>query len=1067
MTCGSGSMMGKINGLPREQLPGNSPIILGRFLRMYMQYRNDRVPFDLLDIMSYDPEMVDFPYTADDLEMPLTVDGLPLNQHEQWPQKMVSEFNTRRKANGLPVLAVDVDPYYGRLNADRFFALMSSRNGDRTIWDYSGHSEPSEPKLPITIPTGQDEHQIPDVAMDVDNITTDGADLTEPATHGPYTLRQRKHRTESPNKEDAHRDFDDETEDITTGEPSTKEKEGGDSGRPARIINDEVRKWLKDALTKSIGSDTTTPSNKKVRILDAIYAPKASWYEGPYLLDDGYWQHEVHMHKRLGGLQLMLGACGVCTAENSLCLVAFNISPNCVRCQLRHTSCSFHAIIDDAGGHLASPYSNTLGKRILAAQIYNMMHGRSIIIRYKDAQKVNMSPGIPRGTPWSPLTQGEKTQLRNQIQEQWELLEPGHWEDLWYGVDYKVAAEALSRTLSPNRGIRRSMKHTVLNVQESLPDDIIEWVDHYYKVLDKAQSKKNWTGESVLKHFEHPPEIEWGDPEDEDDDDQEIGDAGSDEDLATGINDDRESTVGTGESDVGNDEEVEDEDGEQYQELIDEEQQLIDMESDQADKASEEDVDDGNYEPWGGIGAESSSPPFHRDSEWTVFDSPQRDEARPLSDDGVSILIPQPIDLPAAPVVPPGELPKQAEADDDNDPFVAPREFTSGEVVPSSQESELADIFTMDQQEDPVVPDVNASRESKGKSPIISSPLRDPAVTSLDTASSREPNSQPPRTRSHTPLPLSNVSSPVRRHLSRVGDRITAEEARDLERDVREMKEKLEEKFRQVNSLPRSPHGRSPSWSQTVAEAGVWLKDIRDHVPAALQGIAELRNQGAYVMGKLQSLESHAETSQARDRQILEGFERIIEALKDHESDAVKDAIGPIITNDIIPALRASLHKDPSQEEIVNSDDRHTLPIDDTPAVEPISSEQHADHVSPSNEVTMYIHPSLPSPQPPSVIPEAATSSSAILVTAGTTSPPQTPPLYPYVRTPQISPALFYSLSRPSTPSIITVPRDVFNEQVAAQHPPSPSSVPRLMYPEQYCDTNMDDTNNGNNEDDG
>lgn len=105
-------------------------------------------------------------------------------------------------------------------------------------------------------------------------------------------------------------------------------------------------------------------------------------------------------------------------------------------------------------------------------------------------------------------------------------------------------------------------------------------------------------------------------------------------------------------------------------------------------------------------------------------------------------------------------------------------------MVPSSQESELADVFMMDTPV-PVVDQDATSREfSKGKAPMISSPLRQGGGTPVSETPPREPNTQPSKMHSHPPLPLSNVSSPVRRHLGRVGDRITLEEAMELERDV-------------------------------------------------------------------------------------------------------------------------------------------------------------------------------------------------------------------------------------------------------------------------------------------
>ena len=78
----------EIRDLPDKEKPSHCPIILHRFLACYRKWKGSVDEIDLRGILVYDPDEVEYPYTANDLEMPLNENGLPLELYPGWEQRM-------------------------------------------------------------------------------------------------------------------------------------------------------------------------------------------------------------------------------------------------------------------------------------------------------------------------------------------------------------------------------------------------------------------------------------------------------------------------------------------------------------------------------------------------------------------------------------------------------------------------------------------------------------------------------------------------------------------------------------------------------------------------------------------------------------------------------------------------------------------------------------------------------------------------------------------------------------------------------------------------------------------
>ena len=78
----------EIKELPDEEKPSHCPVILQNFLVCYRKWKGSVDEIDLRGILVYDPGEVEYPYTAEDLEMPLNEHGLPLELYPGWEQRM-------------------------------------------------------------------------------------------------------------------------------------------------------------------------------------------------------------------------------------------------------------------------------------------------------------------------------------------------------------------------------------------------------------------------------------------------------------------------------------------------------------------------------------------------------------------------------------------------------------------------------------------------------------------------------------------------------------------------------------------------------------------------------------------------------------------------------------------------------------------------------------------------------------------------------------------------------------------------------------------------------------------
>ena len=96
-------------------------------------------------------------------------------------------------------------------------------------------------------------------------------------------------------------------------------------------------------------------------------------------------------------------------------------------------------------------------------------------------------------------------------------------------------------------------------------------------------------------------------------------------------------------------------------------------------------------------------------------------------------------------------------------------------------------------------------------------------------------------------MSFSSFTSPVRRHISRLGSRITEEEAHQLDRDVsltlsgrmlwdvpltnqqvRKTMEHLQSSWGSFKNQAQSPDGNPPLVNKVLNEAGIWIRDLKD-----------------------------------------------------------------------------------------------------------------------------------------------------------------------------------------------------------------------------------------------
>ena len=180
-------------------------------------------------------------------------------------------------------------------------------------------------------------------------------------------------------------------------------------------------------------------------------------------------------------------------------MVAFNINPNCLRCIGSKTSCPLALTIN--GVHPHPPYSMMLGKRLLAWQIYRFMKNDPVYMHYFEAEDQSLHPGVEKATLWTPFTQDQRGRWRDELSEKAASAGEGDWKKYWYGVPYEDAREVHRREASRNAQERQSVQGLLIDMNEPLPDDILEVLDQYYAALRDVMGQKGWTGGDVLKRF--------------------------------------------------------------------------------------------------------------------------------------------------------------------------------------------------------------------------------------------------------------------------------------------------------------------------------------------------------------------------------------------------------------------------------------------------------------------------------------------------------------------------------------------------------------------------------------
>lgn len=173
-------------------------------------------------------------------------------------------------------------------------------------------------------------------------------------------------------------------------------------------------------------------------------------------------------------------------------------------------------------------------------------------------------------------------------------------------------------------------------------------------------------------------------------------------------------------------------------------------------------------------------------------------------------------------------------------------------------------------------------------------------------------------------MPFSSFTSPVRRHISRVGGRITEEEAHQLDQDVcviffgvfllymsltniqvRKTMEHLQSSWGYFKNQARSPDGNPPLVTEVLNEAGMWIRDLKDQMPEALNALNAITTGLSSQIG---SVADDLLEQKQLSREMRDQMDALLDEVKKRESGVVRDAVGPVLTEEVIPNFRKAFH---------------------------------------------------------------------------------------------------------------------------------------------------------------
>ena len=121
---------------------------------------------------------------------------------------------------------------------------------------------------------------------------------------------------------------------------------------------------------------------------------------------------------------------------------------------------------------------------------------------------------------------------------------------------------------------------------------------------------------------------------------------------------------------------------------------------------------------------------------------------------------------------------------------------------------------------------------------------------------------------------------------------------------VRKTMQQVQSSWGRFRDRPDSP----PLATEVLNEAGMWIRELKEQMPLALNALNAMSRN---VTGHLENISGDVTDQKSHSRELLERMEVLIEEVKKRESPCVRDAVGPVLTEEIIPTLRNALQHSP------------------------------------------------------------------------------------------------------------------------------------------------------------
>ena len=120
--------------------------------------------------------------------------------------------------------------------------------------------------------------------------------------------------------------------------------------------------------------------------------------------------------------------------------------------------------------------------------------------------------------------------------------------------------------------------------------------------------------------------------------------------------------------------------------------------------------------------------------------------------------------------------------------------------------------------------------------------------------------------------------------------------------------EHLQSSWGYFKNRAQSPEGNPPLVNEVLNEAGMWIRDLKVQMPDALKALNTISTN---LSSQIEHVAGDVRENKQLSREMKDYMETLLEEVRKRESGVVREAVGPVLTEGIIPNFREAFQSSP------------------------------------------------------------------------------------------------------------------------------------------------------------